>query len=128
LEGKPFRPKVSVISLRLSQASFAKCCFSCFVYVVVVDDLAGTVVLGEKIQLLGNLTRVFPEKSKGNAASQVYKHGILFEVNNVLRPRPPEYQMPECIGSVLESKCTLGRHMDKTELRLIQLSVSVLRA
>lgn len=106
LKGKTCHPKVLLISFSQFQDSFAKC-FLCFIYVVAVDDLAGTVVLGEKIQLIGNLTRVFPEKSKGNAISQVYKHGILLEVNNVLRPRPPEYQMPECIGSVLESKCTL---------------------
>ncbi|KAF9309826.1 hypothetical protein BG003_009234 [Podila horticola] len=93
--------------------------------VVLKDDLAGTVVLGEKIQLIGNLTRVFPEKSKGNAISQVYKHGILLEVNNVLRPRPPEYQMPECIGSVLENGVVPSHVYRKLKLALLLSAVSL---
>ncbi|KAF9396188.1 Minichromosome maintenance domain-containing protein 2 [Podila verticillata] len=70
--------------------------------VVLKDDLSGTTVLGEKIQLLGNLRRVFPENSRGNTDNREYRHGILFEVNNILRSRPPDYQMPECISTVLE--------------------------
>ncbi|KAG0333885.1 hypothetical protein BG000_008802 [Podila horticola] len=93
--------------------------------VVLKDDLAGTVVLGEKIQLIGNLTRVFPEKSKGNAISQVYKHGILLEVNNVLRPRRPEYQMPECIGSVLENGVVPSHVYRKLKLALLLSAVSL---
>lgn len=71
----------------------------------IIDDLSGTAILGEKIQLLGNMRRVFPEKSRGKAANLEYRHGIFFEVNNILRSRPPDYQMPECIGTVLKSMC-----------------------
>ncbi|KAG0354634.1 hypothetical protein BG005_006324 [Podila minutissima] len=93
--------------------------------VVLKDDLAGTVVLGEEIQLLGNLTRVFPEKSKGNAASRAYMSGILFEVNNVIRPHPPEHQMPECISSVLENGVVPSHVYRKLKLALLLSAVSL---
>ncbi|KAF9332084.1 Minichromosome maintenance domain-containing protein 2 [Podila minutissima] len=93
--------------------------------VVLKDDLAGTVVLGEEIQLLGNLTRVFPENSKGNAASRAYKTGILFEVNNVIRPHPPEHQMPECISSILENGVVPSHVYRKLKLALLLSAVSL---
>ncbi|KAF9299297.1 Minichromosome maintenance domain-containing protein 2 [Mortierella antarctica] len=93
--------------------------------VVLKDDLVGTVVLGEEIQLLGNLTRVFPEKSKGYAASRAYKSGILFEVNNIIRPHPPEHQMPECISSVLENGVVPSHVYRKLKLALLLSAVSL---
>ncbi|KAG0040134.1 Minichromosome maintenance domain-containing protein 2 [Podila clonocystis] len=93
--------------------------------VVLKDDLAGTVVLGEKIQLLGNLTRMFPEKPKGNTASRVYKHGILFEVNNVLRLRPSDQQIPQCIRSVLENGAVPSDVYRKLKLALLLSAVSI---
>lgn len=95
------------------------------VHTTIIDDLAGMVVLGEKIQLLGNLRRVFPDKPKGNATNREYRHGILFEVNNILRSRPPDYQMPECIGAVLESKCASIDVRTETSIEFTHASIYI---
>ncbi|KAG0335591.1 hypothetical protein BG004_008392 [Podila humilis] len=66
---------------------------------VYTNDLAGTVVLGERIQLIGTLSREYPHT--GKQSTRVYDHGIHFEVNNILRPRNPEQLLPENIAWIL---------------------------
>jgi hypothetical protein len=64
------------------------------------DDLAGSVKLGERIQLIGRVYRSFPEKNQGT-----YLHGIQMDVNNVLhlpRRREPE-MLSETIAEIFTS-------------------------
>ncbi|KAF9937427.1 hypothetical protein BGZ65_001497 [Modicella reniformis] len=90
--------KNQTIVLECANISQAEGCFMNQITVILKDDLANTVMLGEYIQLLGRLSRVLPEEDR-----HAYGHGIHFEVNNVLR----EYRhatVPDTIAEIIYSK------------------------
>ncbi|KAI7819227.1 hypothetical protein BC939DRAFT_268038 [Gamsiella multidivaricata] len=72
--------KQQVIVLDCTSATKPEGCFINQITAVLKDDLANTVALGERIGLLGRLSRVFAGQTQ-----ESYIHGVQIEVNNILR-------------------------------------------
>ncbi|KAG0215180.1 Minichromosome maintenance domain-containing protein 2 [Mortierella sp. NVP41] len=80
----------------------AEGCFVNQMELLLQDDLANNVSLGEHIQVIGRMYRSFPEKNQ-----ETYLHGIQMDVNNVLRVSHPTHgseSLPGVIEAIIASK------------------------
>ncbi|KAF9904080.1 Minichromosome maintenance domain-containing protein 2 [Linnemannia zychae] len=91
--------KQQKITLECLHVQRAQGCFVNQVELLLLDDLANSASLGDRIEVIGRLRRSFPGKDQDK-----YQHGMEMDVNNVLQL--PRYCGQESIPGAIETIVT----------------------